>query len=337
MTTAVTTANKGGAVTDPRQEAFSELNYLLRKMKQQLAVALPKHLTPERMIRVALTAWQRTPELHQCSALSIAGAVMQAAQLGLEIDSVLGHAYLVPRWNKKTGSKEATFQIGFRGMMELVSRSEKVSGMPEARCVYDGDLFDYEYGPRGFLRHKPLGEDDPAKITHAWAMAEFRDGRATFLVYSRRQIEKVRSCSNAAEKGPWVSHFPEMSVKTVLRALCKYLPMATEVQRQLAEEDLAAAGAINPADLVLPDHTAEEEPGQSNSDRLAKRLQNRKKPTQEQLEQINEAVNKLQFGGDEVNVLCGKLGIETPLDLTADQAAKLLAALQVEVDATEGK
>src|SRR5262249_8718109 len=89
-----------------QQQKVQSLRLLLDKSKDQIKLALPKHLTAERLLRVALTAVQRTPALLECDQLSIVGSVVQAAQLGLEPDGILGLAYLVPYFNKKTGRKE---------------------------------------------------------------------------------------------------------------------------------------------------------------------------------------------------------------------------------------
>src|ERR1044071_3746806 len=102
------------AIATTKQQ-LAVMRDLLNKSKDQIAAALPRHITPERMIRVAMTAIQRTPDLLECSPLSVIGAVMTASQLGLEPDGILGRAYLIPRWNKNTRQKEANFMAGYLG------------------------------------------------------------------------------------------------------------------------------------------------------------------------------------------------------------------------------
>jgi recombination protein RecT len=83
----------------------TELSQLLERSKLQIARALPKHLTPERMMRMALTAYSSTPLLQQCNATTIIGCVVKASELGLELTGPLGHAYMVPRRNKKNNNQ----------------------------------------------------------------------------------------------------------------------------------------------------------------------------------------------------------------------------------------
>src|SRR5262245_34215703 len=105
-------------------QTLTTVSDLLMKYKEQIAMALPKHLTPERMIRVALTAVSRSPQLQKCTPATIAGCVVQASILGLEPDGVLGEAYLVPFWNKKAGGGKGSYECqlipGYQGLLKLV-------------------------------------------------------------------------------------------------------------------------------------------------------------------------------------------------------------------------
>jgi len=101
---------------------YKTIQDLLKRMEPQIRKALPKHLEPERLARIALTEIRKNPKLLECSRESLLGAVMTAAQLGLE-PGVLGHAYLIPYWNNKTKSYEVQFQIGYKGLLDLVRRS----------------------------------------------------------------------------------------------------------------------------------------------------------------------------------------------------------------------
>jgi recombination protein RecT len=262
------------------QDAFKSLTALFQRAKPQIALAVPKFLTPDRLIRIALTTWQRTPDLQQCSPMSILGALMQAAQLGLECDNVLGHAYLVPFKNKHTGQMEAQFIIGYKGLLDLASRSDRLAGLPEAQCVFEGDHFEFEYGVNAFLRHKPCGEDNPAKITHAWSLARYRDGTPTFTVMQRSKLERIRA-SAKSRSGPWSTHFEEMCRKTVLRRHCKTLPLAVELQRHLATEEYVEAGVMAPSEVMgefvsLPGEQPDN-PSASKSDQIASRIASRQK------------------------------------------------------------
>lgn len=238
------------------KKPIADLRALLEKTKDQIAVALPRHLSPERMIRVALTAVQKTPKLMECDALSIVGAVVQASQLGLEPDGVLGQAYLVPFWNSKTGRNEAQLQIGYRGFISLARRSGDIQSL-SAHVVYKEDHFEYSFGLNEKLDHVPAEMEERGDPTHAWALVRFKDGGYQFDVMTAAEIHKVRQTSKAKDNGPWVSHWSEMAKKTVIRRLAKLLPMSVEdsalvkaaVLDEYADSGIAQnlAGEIDPA------------------------------------------------------------------------------------------
>ena len=120
---------------------YKTIQDLLKRMEPQIRKALPKHLEPERLARIALTEIRKNPKLLECSRESLLGAVMTAAQLGLE-PGVLGHAYLIPYWNNKTKSYEVQFQIGYKGLLDVVRRSGEITSI-SAHCVYENDEFEF--------------------------------------------------------------------------------------------------------------------------------------------------------------------------------------------------
>ena len=113
----------------------------LKKVFPAIKTIVPRHMTPERLARMALTTISCTPKLAQCTPASLVGAVMNCAVLGLE-PNLMGHAYLVPYWNNKQRSYECQFQIGYKGYLELIRRTGEVSQV-YARKVYENDLFVY--------------------------------------------------------------------------------------------------------------------------------------------------------------------------------------------------
>ena len=246
----------------PRQQV-ANLRSLLEKSKDQIAIALPKHLTAERMIRVATTAVQKTPKLMECDPLSIVGAVVQASQLGLEPDGVLGQAYLVPFWNGKTQRNEAQLQIGYRGFISLARRSGDIQSL-SAHVVYQEDDFEYSFGLDEKLSHTPAEVEDRGAPTHAWALVRFKDGGYQFDVMTQAEIERVRQTSKAKDSGPWVSHWPEMAKKTVIRRLAKLLPMSVE------DSALIKAAVLDEyADSGIPQNLAGEIDPASEAARVA--------------------------------------------------------------------
>lgn len=208
-------------------KTFSDL---FAKSKEQIAMALPRHITPDKMIRTALTAMRANPGLFECSPMSVLGALMQAAQLGLELTGPLGHAYMVPFWNKQTQMKEAQFQIGYRGLIALAHRSGKIRTFC-AHIVHQNDYFDYEYGTEAFLKHKPA-KKDRGLVTDVYAVVITTDDGKDFEVMSVDDIEKHKEkFSQTWNKGfsPWKTAWDEMAKKTPLRRLAKRVPMSTEL------------------------------------------------------------------------------------------------------------
>ena len=147
---------------------------LIERCRGQIAMALPKHMTPERMMRVCNTAIQKTPALLDCEPRSLMGAIIQSSQLGLEPDGVLGHAYLIPFNNRKTGRIECQFIAGYKGLIELSRRSGQISTV-YAHAVHANDEFRYTLGLDPTLIHKPTS-GEPGDLIAVYAVCHLRDG-----------------------------------------------------------------------------------------------------------------------------------------------------------------
>lgn len=226
------------------------------KVKGQMALAMPKHMTPDRLMRIALTEVRKTPELAKCEVSSFMGAIMQCAQLGLEPGSALGHAYLLPfAVNKKVGNQwqkvrtDCQLIIGYRGMIDLARRSGQIISL-SSRAVHAKDEFSYEYGLEETLHHKPA-EGERGDLTHVYAVAKLVGGGIQFEVMSKADILKIKETSKAKNSGPWVSHFDEMAKKTVIRRLFKYLPVSIEITRAVVLDENADAGISQDNSSVL--------------------------------------------------------------------------------------
>jgi len=211
-------------------------------VKQQMALALPKHVTADRLARIALTEVRKVPALANCDQASFLGAIMQCASLGLEPGAALGHAYLIPFENRRRGITEAQFIIGYRGMIDLARRSGQIVSL-EARAVYQADKFRVALGLDPKLDHEPAWDaEDRGPLRFVYAVAKLQGGGVQFEVMSRVEVEKVRAQSKAGSSGPWVSHFEEMAKKTVIRRLFKYLPVSIELQRAVGLDEQSEAG-----------------------------------------------------------------------------------------------
>ena len=214
---------------------------LLSKSKEQIRMALPKHMSPERMMRIAMTSVQRTPKLLECDPITLLGAIIQSAQLGLEPDGVTGQAYLVPFRNNKKNRMEVQFIPGYKGLMSLARRSGEI-GSIEARVVYEKDYFEFEFGLNPVLKHVParLPEEERGQITFFYAVARIKNfALPQFEVMSKEEVDDVRKRSKAADSGPWVTDYIPMGQKTVIRRLCKFLPQNAELATAIALDEKA--------------------------------------------------------------------------------------------------
>jgi recombination protein RecT len=243
------------------QQKSADVRGLIERCRGQIAMALPKHLTADRMIRVVNTAIQRTPDLLDCDQRSLIGAVVQCSQLGLEPDGILGHAYLVPFNNRKTGRREVQFIAGYKGLVELARRSGQVSTV-YAHAVYANDQFSYSLGLDPTLVHIPTAEEQGA-IVAVYAVCHLRDGGKQFEVLLKRDVDAIRAQSKASQVGPWQTHYAEMAKKTAIRRLAKLLPTSPELARAAALDELAEAhlpqdlGAMAPDKILGPEEDAE--------------------------------------------------------------------------------
>lgn len=239
--------NNTAAVAKPESKPTT-IHGFLTTYKNEIARALPKHMTADRMARIALTEFRKTPDLMKCDPATLFGAVIQCAQLGLEPGGAMGHAYLIPFENRKRGTTEVQFVIGYRGMLDLARRSGQIVSI-SAREVCANDHFNYRYGIDETVEHTPA-EGPRGELTHVYAVAKLKDGGVQFEVLTRSQIEDIRNDSQGYKtaiklnrtESPWIRHFTEMAKKTVIRRLFKYLPVSVEIQRAVGLDEAGEGG-----------------------------------------------------------------------------------------------
>ena len=208
----------------------------IKSMEGEIAKALPSVITPERFTRIVTTALSSNPELTNTTPASFLGAMMTAAQLGLEPNTPLGQAYLLPYRNK--GVLETQFQLGYKGLIDLAYRSGEIQ-IIQAHAVYENDEFEYEFGIEPKLKHKPAVKDRGEPIAF-YAMFKTKDGGYGFDVMS---VDDVRahaakySKSYGSSFSPWKTNFVEMSLKTILKRVLKYAPLKTEFVRGITQDE----------------------------------------------------------------------------------------------------
>jgi len=251
-----------------RKDRQQEVRDLLEKAGPSIAAVLPKHLTVERLTKIALSATARNPALLACSKLSLVKAVMQGAELGLEAGGLLGEGYLV------SYGTEVTFIAGYRGLVKLARQSGLLTTI-EANVVHARDTFELEYGLEPKLSHKPFMTGDRGEVVAVYAIARFKDGGRQVDVMTKSEIDAIRGRSAAAKSGPWVTDYAEMAKKTVVRRLCKYLPLSPELAKALEHETAIDEGIRSPVldiDLFDAEGVAIEEPKETRADGIKAKL-----------------------------------------------------------------
>lgn len=209
---------------------------LIKAMAPEIKKALPEVITPERFTRMALSALNTTPKLKECTQMSFLAALMNAAQLGLEPNTPLGQAYLIPYNNK--GVMECQFQIGYKGLIDLSYRNPQMQ-IISAQAVYENDEFEYELGLNPKLEHRPaLGER--GKVRLFYGLFKLTNGGFGFEVMSKTAMDAyAKEYSKAFDSSfsPWKSNYEGMAKKTVIKQALKYAPLKTEFRRALSTDE----------------------------------------------------------------------------------------------------
>lgn len=241
------TTNTAGAIAKASstqiksKKAPSTIKDYINLYSKEIAKALPSVLTPERFSRMAMTAITKTPKLAECSPQSFIGSLLTAAQLGLEPNTPLGQAYLIPFYNGRKRIYECQFQVGYKGMIDLCNRSGEIKNI-EAHIVYENDEFEFEYGLDSKLKHKPCMSDKGAPV---WVYALYRlnNGGYGFEVMSVDDcMAHGEKYSKAFNNSPWQTNPEEMMKKTVLKKVLKYAPVRSDfVKGAVADETIQVA------------------------------------------------------------------------------------------------
>ncbi len=209
---------------------------MVKAMMPEIKKALPTVLTPERFTRIALSALNNTPALQKCTPMSFLAALMNAAQLGLEPNTPLGQAYLIPYKNK--GVMECQFQIGYKGLIDLAYRNGQMQTI-QAQCVYKNDYFEYEFGLEPKLIHRPASTDR-GELVYFYGVFRTVNGGFGFHVMSKSDMDLyAKNYSKAFDSSfsPWKTNYEEMAKKTVIKQALKYAPIKTDFQRALSADE----------------------------------------------------------------------------------------------------
>jgi recombination protein RecT len=245
-------------LTVQQTKAVALRDYLQRDtIKDQLAAALPKWLSPDRLLRIVFSSTMKNPKLLDCTRESILQSVMQCAQLGLE--PILGRAYLIPYENSKRHGNgwikvlECQFQAGYQGLVDLARRSDQITDI-FAECVFEKDFFEIDYGTNRRMLHKPALTGERGEIIGAYAVWEHKNGIRPFEwmriddIYKRRdsstayRYAKANPNNKNAQSTPWIQWPEEMIRKTVIKHSAKLQPASIEFMQAVELDDIADSG-----------------------------------------------------------------------------------------------
>lgn len=303
--------------------------------RQQLATVAAEHMKPQQMMRLMAGAIQKTPKLAQCEPITLLGAMMTCASLGLQPNTPLGHAYLIPFENKRKGITEVQLIIGYKGMIDLARRSGSVVNI-HADVVYQGDEFSYEYGSNQHLRHVPGGNRDTP--THAYCHAKLTDGEA-FIVLPYEVVLGIRDQSQGyktakrfnSKDTPWIAHEHQMARKTAVRALFNELPISIEKAADaLTVDDEPSnfhAFAMDPSTVIpttgeVIEGTAEDREEEEEPEQVKEPPQPVKEPPKTE-KASNKKPPAVALIAGELDEATSLGAVEAVLELWADEIEKL--------------
>lgn len=213
-------------------------------MRKQFALALPRHLSADRFIRVATTALMRTPTLAECTPESFMKCMLELSAWGIEPDG--RRAHLIPFKNSKKNITECTLILDWKGLAELAQRSGEIAKL-HADLICEKDEFDYNLGE--VTQHRINFREDRGEPYAAYAMAITKDGAIYVQVLTKQEILAVRNASQGwksfkqgyAKQSPWDPENPssegEMWKKTAFRRLSKWLPLSAEFREAVEKDD----------------------------------------------------------------------------------------------------
>ena len=209
---------------------------MVKTLEPEIKRALPAVLTPERFTRMALSAINNTPELAGCTPMSFIAAMMNAAQLGLEPNTPLGQAYLIPYKNKRV--LECQFQIVYKGRIDLAYRTGQIH-VNQGQAVREFDYFEYQYGLEPKLVHRP-GEEERGDITFIYGLFRLTNGGYGFEVSNKADMDAFAakySKSFGSKYSPWTENYEDMAKKTVIKRALKYAPVSVDFQKAMSMDE----------------------------------------------------------------------------------------------------
>lgn len=221
-------------------ETKTSIQGMLEMATKRMGATVPAHLRGERFIAIGQNLVKRNPKLSQCTPESFVGAMLAAAELGLE--PLGGKCYLIPYNNKYTGKMEAQFQIGYKGLVDMFYRHASALKI-DAHAVHANDVFDFEYGSNAGLKHKPPKKGERGAVIGYYALATIK-GESLFKYMTVEECRnhglrytKMKSGAQFSPDSMWNKDFDSMAKKTVIIQLMKLLPQSSEVMQAVEADE----------------------------------------------------------------------------------------------------
>lgn len=270
----------------------------IAQMENQIRMAVAKTpIDTDRFMRSMYTALSANPKLGACTQESFLGAMMAAAQLGLEPNTARGQAYLIPYKDK------VQFIIGYKGLIDLAYRSGRVESV-DAQTVYENDFFEYELGWNKNLKHVPLLNGDRGKPIAFYATFHMVGGGGNFFVMSVEDARNyAKKYSPSYRSGPWKDNFEQMAQKTCIRQVLKYAPLSVEIAQAVVND-----GVVKEVDISKVDenfNVLDQEPEFEVVDPAS--FQNNP-----ELSGNNPEKSRINYEGSEINPETGEILSDTP-------------------------
>lgn len=176
-----------------------------------------------------LSVINASPQLKNAEPISIMNAAMKAATLNLPIESSLGFAYVVPY------GKQAQFQIGYKGLIQLALRSGQIKGL-NSGVVYEDQFISYD--PLFEELEIDFKQPSTGKIAGYFASMKLTNGFSKVVFWTKEQVEQHRDrFSKTKNNGPWKTDFDAMAQKTVMKAMIsKFAPLNQEMQQAIVAD-----------------------------------------------------------------------------------------------------
>lgn len=234
-----------------------------------------------RFVSSIVSAVQTTPALQECTNNSILNAALLGEALGLSPSPQLGQFYMVPFKNNKKNCKEAQFQLGYKGYIQLAIRSgyyKKLNVLP----IKEGELIRYD--PLNEELEVDLIEDDilreEAETIGYYAMFEYENGFRKTLYWSKKKMQahadKYSSAYSLKIAGDiaqgkipekdmwkyssfWYKDFDAMAMKTMLRQLISKWGIMSINMQNAFDKDMAVIHEDGTAEYVDNSENSNEE------------------------------------------------------------------------------